>query len=74
MRNLKLLLLPLCTIALTAIAALSVTNIYYAIKDHTEYVGTFTHHGHTYILVHSDGASVVTHDPDCPCQEKGGDQ
>lgn len=71
MNKIKTLLLALCAIALTSVVINCVVNIYYRINDHTAYSSTFTHHGHSYILVHADGANAVTHDPDCPCHEKG---
>ena len=69
----KVTLFALCTIALTTVLALSVVNIYYAVKDHTDYTSTFTHQGHSYVLVHANGENAVIHDPDCPCHQKGGD-
>lgn len=73
MNKTKLLLLALCAIALTASIATCVVSAYYTIKDHKDYVSTFEHRGHSYMLVHANGANTVTHDPDCPCREKGGE-
>ena len=73
MNKIKPLLLALCAIALTGVAINCAVNIYYSIKDHTDYSSTFTHRGHSYVLVHANGTNAVTHDPDCPCHQKGGE-
>lgn len=71
MNKIKTTLLALCAIALTANIAICVASTYYTIKDHTDYSSTFTHRGHSYVLVHANGTNAVTHDPDCPCHQKG---
>lgn len=74
MKKKPTLTLPaLCAIALTGVAINCAVNIYYSIKDHTDYSSTFTHRGHSYVLVHANGTNAVTHDPDCPCRERGGE-
>lgn len=72
--KLTTLLLALCAIALAATIVTCAMNAYYAIKDHTDYSSTFTHRGHSYVLVHANGANAITHDPDCPCHQKGGEE
>ena len=43
--------------------------IFYAIEEHQDYCATVEYRGHSYILLHSDGESATTHDPDCPCHK-----
>lgn len=43
--------------------------------DMAAHVSEFSYKGHQYILYRSDGVNSriggITHDPDCPCREKG---
>ena len=58
------------TLAITALAVvicLTAINIHFAIADHKDYSSTFTHQGHSYVLVHANNATAITHDPDCEC-------
>ena len=71
MNKIKTTLHVLYAIALTANIAICVASTYYIIKDHTDYSSTFEYHGHRYVLFHVNGVDAVTHDPDCPCHQKG---
>ena len=48
--------------------------IYYAISNNQDYVSKVDYRGHSYVLVHANGSTGITHDPDCPCHKKGGDK
>ena len=48
-------------------------NIYYAINNNKDYVSKTEYRGHSYVLVHANGSTGITHAPDCPCREKGGE-
>ncbi len=48
--------------------------IYYAVKDHQDYSAKVECRGHSYILLHTDGTSATTHDPDCPCLKNEADK
>lgn len=48
--------------------------IFYVISDHQDYSAKVEYRGHSYILLHADGASTATHDPDCPCHRNGANE
>ncbi|TFU92352.1 hypothetical protein E4T81_12245 [Barnesiella sp. WM24] len=45
-------------------------NIYYAISNNQDYISKADYRGHSYVLVHANGSTGITHDPDCPCHNK----
>ncbi len=47
-------------------------NIYYAISNNQDYISKADYRGHSYVLVHANGSTGITHDPDCPCHKEGG--
>lgn len=47
-------------------------NIYYAINNNKDYISKAEYRGHSYVLVHANGSTGITHDPDCPCHKEGG--
>lgn len=51
-------------------------NIYYAIaiSNNQDYIGKTDYRGHSYVLVHANGSTGITHDPDCPCHKEGGEK
>lgn len=51
-------------------------NIYYAIaiSNNQDYIGKTDYRGHSYVLVHANGSTGITHDPDCPCHKEGGEE
>ena len=52
----------------------AVLNIYYAISNNQDYISKADYRGHSYVLVHADGSTGITHDPDCPCHKEGGEE
>lgn len=44
-------------------------NIYYAISNNQDYISKTDYRGHSYVLVHANGSTGITHDPDCPCHK-----
>ena len=44
--------------------------------DRARYIKEFNYKGHRYLLYEREygpsGVACMTHDPDCPCREKGG--
>lgn len=70
MNKTKLLLLALCAIVLTGCEppTQAERSEYYARR-----METITYKGHDYIVLNRGKyQSGITHDPDCPCREKGG--
>ena len=49
-------------------------NIYYAVNNNKDYIGQTDYRGHRYVLVHANGSTGITHDPDCPCHKEGGEE
>ena len=44
-------------------------NIYYAISNNQDYISKAEYRGHSYVLVHANSSTGITHDPDCPCHK-----
>lgn len=68
MNKTKLLLLALCAIALTGCEPKTDS-------DFAERMTEFEYKGHLYLYFDNghNTKSGITHDPDCPCLEKGGE-
>ena len=49
-------------------------GIYYTISNNQDYIGQTDYRGHSYVLVHANGSTSITHDPDCPCHKEGGEE
>lgn len=49
-------------------------NIYYAISNNQDYISKADYRGHSYVLVHTNGSTGITHDPDRPCHKEGGEE
>ncbi len=49
-------------------------NIYYAVNNNKDYIGQTDYRGHRYVLVHANGSTGITHDPDCQCHKEGGEE
>lgn len=75
MKKLTILLLALSAVALTGCENPTQEQIDADISAH---INEFTYKGHHYIIYRSDGVNSriggITHDPDCPCREKGGEK
>lgn len=68
------LILALCAIALTGCEELTQEQIDADVASHIQKVN---YGGHKYLLYQLNGYQGyggITHDPDCPCREKGGNQ
>lgn len=68
------------TLTLLALLALTLTGCEKPTKeqinaDIAAHISEISYKGHQYILYRSDGVNSriggITHDPDCPCREKG---
>lgn len=42
--------------------------------DRYDFIQTAEYNGHKYIIYKGYRKGGITHDPDCPCREKGGEQ
>lgn len=51
-----------------------VLYIHYAVNNNKDYIGQTDYRGHRYVLVHANGSTGITHDPDCPCHKEGGEE
>lgn len=51
-----------------------VLDIHYAVNNNKDYIGQTDYRGHRYVLVHANGSTGITHDPDCPCHKEGGEE
>lgn len=61
--------------AVVIIAGLVGTGlICYAVNNNKDYIGQTDYRGHRYVLVHANGSTGITHDPDCPCHKEGGEE
>lgn len=77
MRKQTLILLALLALTLTGCEEIHqpVLDIK---KERATHITEFSYRGHKYILYERRylgrpyGSSGITHDPDCPCREKGG--
>lgn len=49
-------------------------GIYYTISNNQDYISKTDYRGHIYVLVHANGSTGITHDPDCPCHKEGGEE
>lgn len=71
------LILALCAIALTGCESNQTPEQVQQYLDdrYAGYIKTVRYRGHSYILYseYRTGGGI-THDPDCPCREKGGNQ
>lgn len=47
-----------------------VLRIHYTVNNNKDYIGQTDYRGHRYVLVHANGSTGITHDPDCPCHNK----
>ncbi len=74
-KKLALVFLALCAVALTGCVEPTQEQINADISAH---INEFTYKGHHYILYRSGGVNSriggITHDPDCPCHKKGGEE
>lgn len=61
-------------ILLTMIVVSWGLTIFYTIRNHQDYSASVEFRGHRYVLFHADGANATTHDPDCPCHKKEGNE
>lgn len=77
MRKLLLTLFALCAIALTGCEDnRTPEQKQQAIDDRlARYnLSTVNYRGHSYIVYEGYREGSITHDPDCPCREKGGEE
>ena len=79
MNKTKLLLLALCAIALTGCEPTpeekqQIQERLQKIDDENrrDDLHTVEYNGHSYIIYQGRYKGGITHDPDCPCREKGG--
>ena len=53
----------------------TVLNTYYcADNNNKDYICKADYRGHSYVIVHANGSTDITHDPDCPCHKEGGEE
>ena len=72
--KLTTLLLALCAIALTGCGEQKTQEEFQQYLDNRcdGYIKTVNYRGHSYILYSESGkGGGITHDPDCPCHQKG---
>lgn len=65
----KHLIAILTAVLLLVAIACAVVSIYYAVNNNKDYIGQTDYRGHSYVLVHANGSTGITHDPDCPCHK-----
>lgn len=70
MKKIKLTLLALCAVALTGCGN---KNDRESVSG-TNTLETVEYNGHRYIMYQGMNKGSITHDPDCPCREKGGEE
>ena len=51
-----------------------VLNSYYAVNNNKDYISQTDYRSHSYVIVHANGSTGITHDPDCPCHKEGGEE
>lgn len=76
MKKLTLTLLTLLALTLTGCG--EIQGKYDFDADPESHITKFTYKGHSYLLYErysgrAYGVAGITHDPDCPCREKGGE-
>ena len=69
------LLLALCAIALTGCVgeAGKVNTNQYELNSYEDAILSAEYNGHKYIIYKGRYNGGITHDPDCPCHQKGGE-
>ena len=77
MTKTKLLLLALCAFALTGCGEQTQTQEQ-CDAEMASHITEFNYKGHRYLRykvgIGERGYAGITHDPDCPCREKGGER
>lgn len=71
---LLLALLVLCTILLTGCERGKVDNNKRRLNNVEDAILSAEYNGHKYIIYRSCQRGGITHDPDCPCHQKGGER
>ncbi len=67
------ILLALLALTLTGCEELTQEEAQQIIDNSASYhLRTVNYHGHSYIIYRGYREGGITHDPDCPCREKGG--
>lgn len=74
----KLTLTLLALLALTLTGCGEIKGEYDVDKEPESHITEFTHKGHKYLLYErysgrAYGVAGITHDPNCPCRERGGE-
>ena len=72
MKHLTTILAAVLIVLIIAVPVVAGLGIYYAISNNQDYIGKTDYRGHSYVLVHANGSTGITHDPDCPCHKEGG--
>ena len=72
MNKIKITLLALCAMALTGCERGKVNTNQYLLNDADDAIVSAEYNGHKYIIYKGSQKGGITHDPDCPCHQKRG--